>query len=329
MVNIIETDGLRKTYRVGRSLGRKKPVINAVNGVDIRIQKGRTVGLVGESGCGKSTLGRMILGLEEPTAGNVRVTGRSAADFTPAELAKHIQPIFQDPFTSLNPRKKIGTIIGLPLHLHTRLSTTDIKHKVASFMELVGLPAALMKRYPSQLSGGQRQRVAIARALILEPDVVICDEPTSALDVSAQSQVLNLLVDLREKLNVTYLFISHDLSVINYIADYVVVMYKGRVVEEGESDEVLANPRHPYTRLLLRSVLTPDTNRALPSVEASDHAAVDVDADDGCSFYPRCPNRMNICKTIIPHARQANGIRVACHLYDADQTSGALDAASA
>jgi peptide/nickel transport system ATP-binding protein len=318
MERIIEVAGLKKTYRVGRGLARNKQVINAVDGVNFTIGKGCTFGLVGESRCGKSTLGRLLLGLEEPTGGNVRIHGMLLKDIAQIQLAKHMQPVFQDPYSSLNPRKKIGSIIGLPLRLHQRLSSGEIKRQVASVMEVVGLPQNLISRYPSQLSGGQRQRVAIARALVIRPGVVVCDEPTSALDVSAQAQVLNLLLELRKEFGLTYFFISHDLAVINHIADYIAVMYLGKIVEEGPVGEVFANPRHPYTHTLLQSVLSPDPDKEIPQMTGD--VSLTTTRVEGCAFYPRCPRRMDICKRAVPPSVWTQDSLVACHLYDQKAT---------
>ena len=216
------------------------------------------LGIVGESGCGKSTLARMILGLLTPTAGTVLVDGKQLFDLDRKARARLIQPVFQDPFASLNPRRRVQDIVALPLLAQETFSANEIERRVAQVLERVGLSAEIGKRFPSQLSGGQRQRAAIARALVLEPRIVICDEPTSALDVSVQAQILNLLADLRRDLGLTYLFISHNLAVVEHVASEVAVMYLGRIVERNETDALFRSPRHPYTKALLESVLTPE-----------------------------------------------------------------------
>jgi peptide/nickel transport system ATP-binding protein len=232
-------------------------------------------------------------------------------------MARRIQPIFQDPYSSLNPRKSVGDIIALPLRVHGMANAAERKRKVEEIMDLVGLPKRYVTNYPSQLSGGQRQRVAIARALIMRPEIVICDEPTSALDVSVQSQILNLLMDLRKELGLTYILISHNLAVVEHIATRVAVMYLGRIVEEKETDALFRNAEHPYTQALLASVLTPEPGLGIPDAQLGVEFPNPIDPPSGCTFHPRCPHAVELCaeKAPSPVARGDGGF-TECHLYD-------------
>jgi peptide/nickel transport system ATP-binding protein len=264
IAGILETRDVRKTFTVGSGFFKPKRLLHAVNGVTVKVETGSVLGLVGESGCGKTTLARLLLGLETPSAGEILIDGAPVQSLGRRAMARRIQPIFQDPYSSLNPCKSIGSIISLPLRVHDVGAPGEWRTKVEEMMELVGLPRRLYTNYPNQLSGGQRQRVAIARALILRPEVVLCDEPTSALDVSVQAQILNLLQDLQQELGLTYLIISHNLAVVEHIATRVAVMYLGRIVEESDTRSLFNNPRHPYTRALLASVLTPEPELGVP-----------------------------------------------------------------
>ena len=262
VVPLVEIRGLSKHFDLRKGLarlvsGREHHLIKAVNDVDMTIFRGETVGLIGESGCGKTTLGRTVLRLLEPTSGRIVFDGQDITQLDEEALKPHrrrMQIIFQDPYASLNPRRTVEEIVGLPLRLHERTTSESIRERVGTLLERVGLKASHIRRYPHQFSGGQRQRIGIARALIVNPEFVVCDEPVSALDVSIQAQIIELLDDLKNDLQLTYLFISHDLSVIGYVADRIVVMYLGEVVETGTADQVLDDPRHPYTRSLLSAV---------------------------------------------------------------------------
>ena len=278
--------------------------------------------LVGESGCGKTTLARMLLGLLSPSAGEIRIDGRPAGALARREIASLIQPVFQDPYSSLNPRKSIGSIITLPLRVQGASRPDTWRAKVEDMMERVGLARALYDNYPSQLSGGQRQRVAIARALINGPRMVICDEPTSALDVSVQSQILNLLQDLRRDLGLTYLLISHNLAVVEHMATRVAVMYLGRIVEEAETDRFFRAPKHPYGAALLASVLTPEPGLGVPDTQLGAAYPDPLDVPPGCRFHPRCARVMAQCKTVAPKPIAADGGFVECHLYDPQSQRG-------
>ncbi|BBK44817.1 ABC transporter ATP-binding protein [Allostella vacuolata] len=316
MTPILETANVFRTFQVSTGFLKPKRPLHAVNGVSLRLAKGEVLGLVGESGCGKSTLAKMLLGLLPPTSGDILVSGQAITGLDRRATARRIQPIFQDPYSSLNPRKTIGDIIGLPLRVHRVGSAAERPAKVREMMDMVGLPHRYVGNYPSQLSGGQRQRVAIARALIMRPELVICDEPTSALDVSVQSQILNLLLDLQRELGLTYLLISHNLAVVEHMAHRVAVMYLGRIVEEAETDQLFRDPQHPYTRALLDSVLTPEPGLGVPDANLGTTFPNPIDPPSGCTFHPRCPHVMPVCRTIVPKPLATQTGHVECHLYD-------------
>ena len=275
-------------------------VVRAVDGVDFTVNTGEVLGIVGESGCGKSTLARLIMGLLPPSDGGVLVEGRALAGMDRRERARLIQPIFQDPFSSLNPRQRIRDIVELPLAVQGHLSSTVRKARVMEILGRVGISREMAERLPAQLSGGQRQRVAIARALVLQPRIVVCDEPTSALDVSVQAQILNLLAELRRELSLTLLFISHNLAVVEHIASNVAVMYLGRIVEHAPSAELFRSPAHPYTQALLASVLTPEPGRGIPDVGLGQTAPDPSNIPTGCRFHPRCPKAFAECVVATP-----------------------------
>jgi ABC-type glutathione transport system ATPase component len=262
----LELCALSRTFSIGGGLFRAARPFQAVNEVSLRLYRGETLGLVGESGCGKSTLAKMLLGLLAPSAGSVLIDGKQIDPRASLQMAQRIQPIFQDPYSSLNPHKTVAQIVGLPLALHKRGTQAERNAEVKRMLDLVGMPERTHQQYPNQLSGGQRQRVAIARALILRPGILVCDEPTSALDVSVQAQILNLLLDLKAEFGLSYLFISHDLGVVEHLADRVAVMYRGSIVEQKSREAIFSNPEHPYTQMLLSSVLTPEPGLGLPEL---------------------------------------------------------------
>jgi len=316
-VPILETRDVARRFMVSAGVFRAKQSLHAVNGVSLRLAKGEVLALVGESGCGKSTLARLLLGLVPPTRGDILFEGKNIAGLDRIAIARRIQPVFQDPYSSLNPRKTIGAVIALPLRVHRIGNTALWRRRVEEMMDLVGLARRFYGLYPNQLSGGQRQRVAIARALIMKPDVVICDEPTSALDVSVQSQILNLLQDLRAELGLTYLLISHNLAVVEHMATRVAVMYLGRIVEQAETATLFAAPRHPYTQALLASVLTSEPRLGLPDIGLGTALPNPLAPPAGCSFHPRCPRVMAICGSVAPRPIADAAGDVECHLYDA------------
>ncbi len=314
---LLEARAIERHFAVGGGLMRAGRVLKAVNGVSLAVRRGEVLGLVGESGCGKSTLARILLGLLPATRGAVLLDGTPIAELPRAALARRVQPVFQDPYASLNPRKTVGAIIGLPLAVHGLGNAEKRRADVAAVMDRVGLPARLSSAYSGQLSGGQRQRVAIARALIMRPEIVICDEPTSALDVSVQSQILNLLQDLQREFGLTYILISHNLAVVEHMATRVAVMYLGRIVEENETEALFRAPRHPYTKALLMSVLTPEPGLGVPDTHLGTAFPNPLDPPTGCPFHPRCPEALPRCAAEPPKPILSEGSTVECHLYAA------------
>jgi oligopeptide/dipeptide ABC transporter ATP-binding protein len=318
---LLQVKNLKKYFPITEGVFVKRAVANvkAVDGISFNVRKGETLGLVGESGCGKSTTGRCILQLDRPTAGQIIYDGVDLATVSGAALSKvreRVQVIFQDPFSSLNPRMKIGQIIAEPMHVHGIEPDEGKRNaRVAELLSVCGLNPRMADRYPHEMSGGQRQRVGIARALSMRPEFIVCDEAVSALDVSIQAQVINLLEDLRDQFNLTYLFIAHDLSVVRHLCHRVAVMYLGRIVELAESDELFDNPMHPYTQALLSAVPVPD-----PTVEAGRmHKVVKgevpspIDPPSGCVFHPRCELAVDSCSVKLPELRELKpGHWVAC-----------------
>lgn len=317
MTALIETKDLQRTFLVSAGLFKPRQTLHAVNGVDLSVQRKDVLGIVGESGCGKSTLARMLLGLTPPSRGSVLIDGQDISKIDRRDLARRVQPIFQDPYSSLNPRRTISSIVSFPLDVLGVGTNSERRKKAIEMLDRVGLPARYADNTPGQLSGGQRQRVAIARALVINPEIVICDEPTSALDVSVQAQILNLLLDLRKEFNLTYVFISHNLAVVEHIATQVAVMYLGRVVELTQTADLFKHPRHPYTQALLASVLTPEPGLGIPDMGLGLSFPDPLHPPSGCSFHPRCQQRLPECSVEHPHLlRDAQG-DVACHLYPA------------
>ncbi|TVR10318.1 MAG: ATP-binding cassette domain-containing protein [Salinarimonadaceae bacterium] len=320
MAPLLEASDVHVSYPVGGMFSGRRAV-KAVNGVSLQIERGSVLGIVGESGCGKSTLSRLLIGLEQPTSGSVWVDGAPIAQMTRLARARRIQPVFQDPYSSLNPRRSIEATIRQPLDVHGIGTSRERIAAVREMMDLVGLAQRHANSYPSQLSGGQRQRVAIARALVIRPELLVCDEPTSALDVSVQSQILNLLQDLRAEFNLTYVLISHDLAIVEHIATRVAVMYTGKIVEEGETSAVFSNPLHPYSRALLSAVLTPEPGLGIPETRLRGSFPNPMDLPPGCTFHPRCPESMPICMENAPCLQNIDGKSVSCHLYAEQRSS--------
>jgi peptide/nickel transport system ATP-binding protein len=308
MSHAIEVRGLHRSFR------QRDRTVRAVDGVSFALPAGDVLGVVGESGCGKSTLARLIMGLLPPDAGEVLVDGRRLAGMDRRERARLIQPVFQDPYSSLNPRQRIRDIVGLPLAAQGGVPARQRADRVMEMLARVGISAEMAERRPAELSGGQRQRVAIARALVLRPRIVVCDEPTSALDVSVQAQILNLLAELRRELGLTYLFISHNLAVVEHIASEVAVMYLGRIVEQAPVEELFQAPSHPYTQALLASVLTPEPGLGIPDVGLGDAYPDPANIPAGCRFHPRCPQAFGPCATTMPNDIRQDGRLVECLL---------------
>lgn len=314
---ILEVKGLTKRFPISKGWLQKNSYVHAVNGIDLAVSKGETLGIVGESGCGKSTLGRCILRLLEPTSGETIFQGKNIRSLSKPEMKamrRDMQMVFQNPFDTLNPKLMIQQILSEPLIAHG-IAKKDRQALLEETIEIVGLGKQHLLRYPHEFSGGQRQRIGIARALMLRPKLIIADEPVSALDVSIQSQILNLLQDLQEQFELTYLFISHDLSVVEHISDRVAVMYLGEVVEFGDKKELFASPLHPYTQALLSATPVSDPDEKRARIILQGDLPSPSNPPGGCKFHPRCPSCFDMCKKVSPTLQDVNGQLVACHLY--------------
>jgi oligopeptide/dipeptide ABC transporter ATP-binding protein len=317
--SLLTVQGLKKYFAIGGGFLRNKPVfLKAVDGVDITVKQGETFGLVGESGCGKTTLGRCILRLEDPTEGRIFFEDQDILVYDRHQLQaarRNMQVIFQDPYSSLNPRKKVRRIIGEGFSVHKSLSKKKSRDRVNELANLVGIRPEQIDRYPHEFSGGQRQRICIARALALNPKLIVADEPVSALDVSIQAQILNLLVELQNQFSLTYLFISHDLSVVKHICDRVAVMYTGRIVELADTVDLFRHPLHPYTQALLSAVPVTKTGMQDRRIHLRGEVPSQINPPSGCSFHPRCSKRKDMCTQRRPNLiENEQGHWVACHI---------------
>jgi len=319
-MSLLEIRNLKKYFPVGEGLfSRGKGAVKAVDGVNLSIEEGETLGLVGESGCGKSTLGRAILRLIEPTSGEINFLGKNLLSLSQRDLRvarREMQIIFQDPYASLNPRMRVGDIVGEGLEIHNLAKGKAKRDRVMELLHQVGLRDDHYDRYPHEFSGGQRQRIGIARALAVNPKFIVCDEPVSSLDVSIQAQIINLLQELQEKMHLTYLFISHDLRVVEHISHRVAIMYLGKVVEIAKSDTIYRDAKHPYTRALLSAVPIPDMEKKKERVILEGDVPSPVNPPPGCTFHPRCSYREAICsQTEPPLEFSADGHGVSCHVF--------------
>ena len=312
---LVTAHDLKKYYAVSRGAFSPPATLKAVDGTSFTLERGKTLAVVGESGCGKSTLARMIAMVELPTAGTLEISGTrvdGAAAATLRSLRPKVQMVFQNPYGSLNPRQKIGAILEEPLLVNTKMPKAERAEKARAMMASVGLRPEHYERYPHMFSGGQRQRIAIARALMLNPEVLVLDEPVSALDISIQAQVLNLLAELQQRLNLAYLFISHDLSVVEHIADEVMVMYLGRVVEQGKAADLFQSPQHPYTQALLSATPVADPSRQRQRMVLKGELPSPLNPPSGCTFRNRCPWAVERCAEIVPPLIPADKTRAAC-----------------
>lgn len=305
---LLKVENVTKNFPIyGGVLNREVAAVKAVQGISFEVKKGETLGLVGESGCGKSTLGRCLIRLHDVSSGNIFYKGQDITNVQGEELRelrKKLQIIFQDPFASLNPRMTIGSILEEPLIIHNLYETPkDRQDRIRQLVDLVGLRPEHLNRYPHEFSGGQRQRVGIARALAVNPELIVCDEPVSALDVSIQAQVINLLMDLQQKLGLTYIFIAHDLKVVEHVSNKVAVMYLGKIVEMAESEELYKNPQHPYTKALLSAIPVPDPKRQGERVILTGDVPSPINPPEGCHFNPRCPSASEECRSKVPQLK--------------------------
>src|SRR6266540_3198816 len=319
MTALVEARNLTKHFPVGRGfLGRGGGIVRAVDDIAFAIEPGRTLGVVGESGCGKTTTAKLVLRLEKPTAGQILFEGQDVAGLEGENLQRYrksVQAVFQDPFASLNPRMRVDSIIAEPLITHESLDGAAVAARVAGLLDVVGLPARSKDLFPHEFSGGQRQRIAIARALALSPRLVVLDEPVSALDVSIRAQILNLLIDLQDRLGLSYLFIAHDLAAVAHMSHTIAVMYLGRIVEIGDAERVVTHPKHPYAQALFAAALPVKPGDQREEIVVAGEVPSPLAPPPGCRFHPRCAHAMERCSREEPRLEPESGRLVACHLY--------------
>ncbi|MBD2835797.1 ABC transporter ATP-binding protein [Pseudomonas sp. JM0905a] len=316
MSAVLTARDLHRHYEVSRGLFKPQALVRALNGVSFELEAGRTLAVVGESGCGKSTLARALTLIEEPSSGSLQIAGREVAGASKddrKQLRRDVQMVFQNPYASLNPRQKVGDQLAEPLLINTGLSRAERREQVQAMMQQVGLRPEHFQRYPHMFSGGQRQRIALARAMMLNPKVLVADEPTSALDVSIQAQVLNLFMDLQERYNTGYVFISHNLAVVRHVSNDVLVMYLGRPVEMGPSELIYERPLHPYTKALLSATPAIHPDPAKPKIKITGELPNPLNPPSGCAFHKRCPYATERCKLEVPELRLLDARQVACH----------------
>ena len=329
-VPLLDAKNLSRHYQVSRGVFKPPATVKALNGVSFSLSKGQTLAVVGESGCGKSTLARALTLIEKPTGGHLNLDGTDAATASASQiraLRQRVQMVFQNPYASLNPRKRIAQMLDEPLLLNTKLTAAERRERIAAMLSQVGLRPEHAQRYPHMFSGGQRQRIAIARAMMLQPGLLVADEPTSALDVSIQAQILNLFMDIQERTQIAYVFISHNLSVVEHIAERVMVMYLGRVVEFAPKATLFAQPLHPYTRALLSATPSIDSVRRANKIRIVGELPSPLNPPSGCSFHKRCPYAQARCSEEVPELRMVDGREVACHYAEEIAGGGAIQRA--